>query len=412
MQLPVADGIEPVPAERRTLGLIDQGTLWANLGVSLVGVVTGAALVPALGFWRALVVVLVGGIVGGLLLGGSAYMGAATALPGMAILRRALGIRGSMVPTVLNVAQLVGWSAVEVWTVASAAEQLIGRGPKIAYYALAGVAGLALALAGPLSVVRRLLRRYVTPLLFVSLAYLLVRLGGRADTSAVGDGSLTTLAALDIVIAYNASWLPLAPDYTRFSARPFRAAAGASCGYFAGATLVFLVGLVSGGMDPVATMTTVALGTAAAAVLVADESEKTFANIYSTAVSAQNLLPRLPQHAAVIVIGSVATVIAYTLDMNRFFDFLYLVGSLFVPLYAAVMADRLRPPAPLATGVAWAVGFVLYQAIQPSTIGFLQPLLPDHPVGGGALPASLVAFAAAFAIRLLWPSRRLTGATG
>jgi nucleobase:cation symporter-1, NCS1 family len=407
MQLPVADGIEPVPAERRTLGLVDQGALWANLGVSLVGVILAASLVPAIGFRRALAVVIVGGIVGGLMLGASARLGAVTALPGMAILRRALGLRGSSVPTVLNVAQLIGWSAVEVWTVATAAEQLIGRGPKLVYYLAAGAAGLALALAGPLSVVRRLLRRYVTPLLLVSLAYLLIRLGQHADTSATGDGSLTTLAALDLVIAYNASWLPLAPDYTRFSARPLQAAGGAALGYFAGATLVFVVGLFAGGGadNAVTIMTAVSFGTLAAWVLVIDESEKTFANVYSTAVSAQNLLPRLSQHAAVIAIGTVATVIAYTLDINRFYEFLYLVGSLFIPLYAAVIADAMRPRAPAGTAVAWAAGFILYQSIQPTTVGFLQWLVPDHPLGGGNLPASLLSFALAFAIRIAWPGR-------
>ena len=36
------------------LGFLDQGTLWANLGVSLVGVVTGASLVPTLSFGTAM----------------------------------------------------------------------------------------------------------------------------------------------------------------------------------------------------------------------------------------------------------------------------------------------------------------------------------------------------------------------
>ena len=54
LKLPAADGVEPVPDERRVLGFLDQSTLWANLGVSLVGVVTGAALVPTLSFGTAM----------------------------------------------------------------------------------------------------------------------------------------------------------------------------------------------------------------------------------------------------------------------------------------------------------------------------------------------------------------------
>ena len=57
LKLPAADGIEPVPDERRVLGFLDQGTLWANLGVSLVGDrhrrVAGADAQPRHGVARA-----------------------------------------------------------------------------------------------------------------------------------------------------------------------------------------------------------------------------------------------------------------------------------------------------------------------------------------------------------------------
>ncbi len=41
-------GIEPVPARLRVLGLLDTGLLWGNLGVSLLVLVAGTYLVPAL----------------------------------------------------------------------------------------------------------------------------------------------------------------------------------------------------------------------------------------------------------------------------------------------------------------------------------------------------------------------------
>ena len=45
-----ADGIAPVPHERRRLALLDEWTLWANLGVSLVGVGADRSLVTRVGF--------------------------------------------------------------------------------------------------------------------------------------------------------------------------------------------------------------------------------------------------------------------------------------------------------------------------------------------------------------------------
>ena len=219
------------------------------------------------------------GVIGAALLAASAWLGARTALPAMAIMRRALGVRGSRVPTVLNILQNTGWSAVETWTVAEAARALpvIGGGPRIVYYLVAGLLGVLLALAGPLSVVRRLLRKFMTPLLAVALAYLLIRLLRDADLGFSGSGGLPVMVALDIVVAYNASWLPLAPDYTRFSGRPVRAALGAACGYFAGTSLVFAIGFLVGAVGTtvadtnavVTVLTGTTLGALAIAVLVA-----------------------------------------------------------------------------------------------------------------------------------------------
>ena len=41
-------GIDPVPERLRVLGGLDLGLLWGNLGVSLLVIVAGAILVPAL----------------------------------------------------------------------------------------------------------------------------------------------------------------------------------------------------------------------------------------------------------------------------------------------------------------------------------------------------------------------------
>jgi hypothetical protein len=49
IQPPPEWGIQPVPRERRVLGFLDQAVLWGNLGISLLVLVAGALLVPALG---------------------------------------------------------------------------------------------------------------------------------------------------------------------------------------------------------------------------------------------------------------------------------------------------------------------------------------------------------------------------
>jgi NCS1 family nucleobase:cation symporter-1 len=80
-----------------------------------------------------------------------------------------------------------------------------------------------------------------------------------------------------------------------------------------------------------------------------------------------------------VVIGVVATLLAGFFDMSQYQSFLYLIGSVFVPLFAVAAADfflvsgqrwdvsatsRLR----VVPVVAWACGFVAYQLIAPGTL--------------------------------------------
>ena len=63
-------GIEPVPERMRVLGVLDQTMLWGNLGVSLLVLVIGSLLVPALSLRDALIAVVVGSVIGNAMLGG------------------------------------------------------------------------------------------------------------------------------------------------------------------------------------------------------------------------------------------------------------------------------------------------------------------------------------------------------
>src|SRR6516164_9805192 len=117
-------GIEPVPERLRVLGFVDSLLLWGNLSVSLLVFVIGALLVPALSLRDALLAIVVGAIAGNVLLGLAALIGADARVPGMVLLRAPLGRRGSYAPTLLNVAQNLGWSTFELIIIATAAGAL------------------------------------------------------------------------------------------------------------------------------------------------------------------------------------------------------------------------------------------------------------------------------------------------
>ena len=101
------------------------------------------------------------------------------------------------------------------------------------------------------------------------------------------------------MIANIVSWTPLAADYTRFARDRRSAFFGAGVGYLLPTVWCFGIGsllvLSRDLSEPTQIPTVVATGSALAVVallmLTVDESDEAFADIYSTAVSLQNLLP-------------------------------------------------------------------------------------------------------------------------
>ena len=111
----------------RPLRFPDQLAMWANLGISLFGPLTGALVATTAGsVGLAIGAIVVGCILGAVLLGASAIFGVATGAPAMVALRGLLGRRGSVAPTVLNIAQNIGWATMEILVISTAAVAILG----------------------------------------------------------------------------------------------------------------------------------------------------------------------------------------------------------------------------------------------------------------------------------------------
>jgi NCS1 family nucleobase:cation symporter-1 len=235
-------GIRPVPPDRRTLSGLDLAVLWGDLSVGLLVMVTGALLVPALGLGRALLAIAIGSVVGCLPLALVARAGQRERVPTMVLLRPVLGERGSFLPSVLNVVQLVGWTAVEFWAMGEVANvastRAFGVDARNGWVVVVAVVCTSLALGGPILVVRRWLERFGIYVLLATAAWITVEVLRVGDVGsawrAPGAGGLPFWVAVDLVIVMPVSWLPLAADYTRFARPGSRAAAGTYVGYLIG----------------------------------------------------------------------------------------------------------------------------------------------------------------------------------
>jgi nucleobase:cation symporter-1, NCS1 family len=418
-------GIEPVPERLRVLGGLDTALLWGNLGVSLLVLVAAAFLVPALSLPQAVVAIVVGALIGNLMLAAAGAIGADARVPAMVLMRAPLGRRGSYLPTILNVAQCLGWAIFELIIIAAAAaalsDEIFGFEGRRLWTVVFGVAAGALALLGPVGFVRRFVRRFALWAVLGSLVYLTWwgLDGANLDTiwRADGEGGSSIVLGIDLVVAITVTWIPLAADYTRFSRSRSSAFVGTFVGYFIPSLWMFLLGtlLVLGRdlSDPVAVPAAVAAaGVTAALALFAvtvDETDEAFANTYSTAVSLQNLLPDVPQRLLVVAAAAVATVGALTIELRNYEAFLLLLGSFFVPLFGVLLADWLLAGRRYTTAdvfhgpalrpeliVAWLAGFALYQWLHPTGPNRWIDLVDRANAGELEIGATLPSFLAAF----------------
>lgn len=410
----------------RPLGLADQTSLWANLGITLTLPVAAAfvlapAGVPALSLTAALTAAVVGSVVGSTVLGLAAVPGAQTGAPAMVLLRGLFGRRGSYLPTVLNIAQCVGWATVEVVIMADSAARLTGGHLRWLYVVLAGVLATGLALR-PLGLVRTL-RRYAVWLVLLASAYLFIQVL-RHGVPRLGTGSWAGFwPAADVVIAVAVSWAPLASDYSRHSRSGRAAFTGALVGFATASTAYFALGLfaldtiVGRNGDVLGALLAVPAGGFALAILVLDELDEAFANVYSTAVSVQNLRAALDRRVLAVAVGAAAVVLGLLVDVVAYESFLYLIGSVFVPLFGVVIADYFvvrrgrwdlseTAQARWPMVVPWALGFVTYQLINPGGVGWwsaawLQLRSALHLAPQHWMSASLLSFAVAAGVTLL-----------
>ena len=364
-----------------TLGLRDTTGLWGNLGMSLLLPVAAAFVVlPGRPLGVTVLAIVVGAVLGALLLGLTAAPSARERVPAMVLLRGLLGRRLSAVPTVLNLVQCVGWATFEIVVIAEAASRALGL-PRAPFVLLAGVLATAMAVR-PLGAVR-LLARYAVWVALAVTVYLFFRVLSSPLPPVREGGAASFWSAVDVVIALPVSWFPLAGDYTRHARDPRTAFAGSAAGYGAATVVFFTLGVLAlsaygtTGLDVIDALLAVPLGLLAVLLLVAVELDEVFANVYSTAVSAQNLAARLDRRLLAVAVGVVATLLALSFDIASYEPFLFLIGAVFVPLAGVLVVayylvprgawdvSESSPGRPLLL-LPWAAGFVAYQLTLPT----------------------------------------------
>lgn len=361
--------------EKTSLSSFGLFALWFGAAVSMAEIFTGGLLAP-LGFSEGLKAILLGHLIGGIILILGGYIGAKSHLPAIMSTRISFGRYGSYLFSLLNVLQLIGWTAVMIISGGRAANELginLFEFDSINTWAIA--IGVLIALWIWLGKVGfQKLNLIAVILLFVLtlvLCGVVFQEGSILHVKPTGEMSFGS--ALELSIIMPLSWLPLISDYTRFAKSKKGGLIGSFTGYFIGSSLMYAIGLAIALYAKDASLGTMMmalhLGFVALGIVLLSTITTTFLDAYSAGVTFTNIFPHMSERKIAFVMAIIGLLVALYTPIEEYETFLYAIGSVFGPLFAIVLSDyfifkkeQIEPTLALHVGslIVWAIGVTLY----------------------------------------------------
>ena len=357
--------------QNRKTSVFANGLIWFGAGVSIAEILTGTYY-STLGFGRGLAAILLGHLIGGVMMFAAGLIGGLEEKSAMETVKMSFGEKGSLLFVLLNVLQLVGWTAIMIYDGALAAGGILAApgwvwplviGGLIVVWILIGLTNL-----GRVNTVA------MAALLVLCLILCFVIFGGGNAAEAVIDDSLSFGAAVELGVAMPLSWLPLISDYTREAEKPVAATAVSVLVYSAVSIFMYVIGMgasIYTGTDDIASiMVKAGLGIAGLLIIVFSTVTTTFLDAYSAGVSCVSISDKINEKWAAVAVAVIGTVAAIVYPMDNITDFLYLIGSVFAPMIAIQIADyfvlkkkAFKGAANVQNLVIWVIGFAAYRIL-------------------------------------------------
>jgi len=313
--------------------------------VSVAEILTGGYLAE-LGAVKGLWAILLGHLAGTLLLVLAGLIGFREKVPAIMSTRISFGKQGSYLISVINILQLVGWTAIMIIEGGTAMNVIAVSlwhfnhptlmsclvGFLVGLWVFWGVKGFKRinTLASALLLV-----------LTIVMSWVVFTHPAAAAEAVKQKGAFGMGFELSIIMPL--SWFPLISDYTSLARTKKGALIAPFFGYFIGSCWMYAIGmaggLLSGSPDPTKIMLAANLGLTALAILGLSTVTTTFLDVYSAGISLINIFPKVNDRMAAVGFAVIGTAIALIFPIERYTDFLYVLGSVFSPLIAILLTD-------------------------------------------------------------------------
>lgn len=355
-------------SEKRT-SIFANGLIWFGAGVSIAEILTGTYFAP-LGFSKGLLAIIIGHIIGCVMLFLAGYIGARTRKSAMETAKMSFGNKGGLLFSILNVLQLVGWTAIMIYDGALAANGVVDTGAWI-WCLVIGVLIILWIMVG-ITNLGKINTVAMAALFILTLILCKVIFFDTGGIAMAPNDSLSFGAAVELAVAMPLSWLPLISDYTREAEKPFAATMTSTLVYGLVSTWMYVIGMgaaiFTGEYDIAQIMVKAGLGIAGLLIVVFSTVTTTFLDAYSAGVSAESVFAKLNGKWAAVAVTIVGTICAILFPMDDITNFLYLIGSVFAPMIAILIADffvlhhdHIKESFNWTNLAVWVIGFVLYR---------------------------------------------------
>lgn len=368
--------------ERRT-SVFENGLIWFGAAVSIAEILTGTYFAP-LGFTKGLLAILIGHVIGCVMLFFAGLIGGKVRKSAMETAKMSFGSKGALLFSVLNIIQLVGWTAIMIYDGALAVNGIfdIGNwiwciviGALIVLWIMIGIKNL-----GKVNTV-------AMGALFVLTIILSFVIFGKGSALNISGEGMTFGAAVELSVAMPLSWLPLISDYTREAKKPVKATAVSAVTYGVVSCWMYIIGMgaaiFTGESDIAQIMVKAGLGIAGLLIVIFSTVTTTFLDAYSAGISSESLSAKINGKWVAVAVTIIGTVGAIFLPLTDITDFLYFIGSVFAPMIAIQIADffilqqnKETSAFNICNLIIWFVGFVVYRLLMRVDI-IVGNTLPD-----------------------------------